>query len=126
MTRSTAARATGATAIVGLALLACTLALPSVGHADDDLATQVQNAKTAADHEAIAAEYDEKAADAKKEAEAHRKMEKTYATGSYAGGKVSPTPLPQHCAALAKHYDELAAEYTTLAAAHRAMAKNAK
>ena len=122
MTRSIAARA----AVLGLTLLAFAAVQPSSARADDDMMTKVQQAKTAADHEAIAAEYDKMAADAKKQADAHRKMEKTYATGSYAGGKVTPTPLPQHCAALAKHYDSVAQEYTTLAEAHRAMAKAAK
>jgi hypothetical protein len=41
-------------------------------------------------------------------------------------GKGTPTPLPQHCAALAKFYDNAAQEYATLAAAHRDLAKAAK
>jgi hypothetical protein len=92
--------------------------------ADDDMATMIENAKTPADHERIAAMYDQQAADAKKQAEVHRRMEKSYSVGS-GTGKGTPTPLPQHCAALAKHYDEVAQEDATLAAAHREMAKAA-
>lgn len=126
MTRSIAARVRGTAVVLGLSLLAFAAVQPSVARADDDLATMIQGAKTAADHEAIAAEYEKQAAEAKKQAEMHRRMEKSYSTGGFAGGKVSPTPLPQHCAALAKHYDMIAEEDTTLAAAHRAMAKSTK
>lgn len=114
-------------AVVGVGLLVLPMLQAPVVRAGehDDMATMIEHAKTAADHEAIAAEYDKQAAAAKKEAEQHRKMEKSYAASS-AGGKVTPTPLPQHCAALAKHYDSIAQEDTTLAAAHRDMAKSAK
>jgi hypothetical protein len=113
-------------AVIGLSLLLSPVIPASVVHAGDDLTTMIEHAKTAADHEAIATEYEKKAADAKKEADLHRKMEKSYTVGGAAGGKGTATALPQHCAALAKHYDELAQEYTTLAKAHRDMAKAAK
>ena len=115
-------------AVVGVALLVLPLLRASAVFAgeQDDMATMIAKAKTAADHEAIAAQYDKQAAEAKKEADRHRKMEKSYTVGTSAGGKVTPTPLPQHCAALAKHYDSIAQEDTTLAAAHRDMAKAAK
>ena len=111
--------------ILSVAVLALLVSqAPSVRAADDDMATMIENAKTAADHERIAAMYDKQAADAKKQAELHRKMEKSYSVGP-AAGKGTATPLPQHCAALAKHYDEVAQEDATLAAAHREMAKAA-
>ena len=112
--------------IVSIAMLALLVSqtLP-VRVADDDMATMVQNAKTAADHEQIAAMYDKQAADAKKQADLHRRMEKSYSS-SPGTGKGTPTPLPQHCAALVKDYDNAAQEYATLAAAHREMAKAAK
>ena len=118
--------------VMGIAALAVLMAYGSsvkaVEHdamADDDMTTMIENAKTAADHERIAAMYDKQAAEAKKQAEIHRKMEKSYSVGPMAG-KGTTTPLPQHCAALAKHYEAAAQEYTTLAAAHREMAKAAK
>lgn len=111
--------------IVSVAVLALLVSqAPPVRAADDDMATMIENAKTAADHEQIAAMYDKQAAEAKKQAEMHRRMEKSYSVGA-AAGKGTPTPLPQHCAALAKHYDEVAQEDATLAAAHREMAKAA-
>ena len=115
-------------AVVGIGLLVLPVLQTSVvrAAADDDLSTMIERAKTPADHEAIAARYEKQAAEAKKEAEIHRKMEKSYSVGGGAGGKGTATALPQHCAALAKHYDELAEEYTTLAKAHRDMAKPAK
>jgi hypothetical protein len=115
------------TIVIGVGLLVLPLIqAPLARAADDDLSTMIEKAKTAADHEAIAARYDQQAADAKKEADIHRKMEKSYGVAGGSGTKGGATPMPQHCAALAKHYDGLAAEYSTLAAAHRDMAKAAK
>lgn len=123
MARISTMRGLGAL-VVGVGLLVLPLAqTPVASAADDDLSAMIEKAKTAADHEAIAERYDKQAADAKKEADIHRKMEKSYSVGGFKG---TPTALPQHCAALAKHYDELAQEYATLAAAHRDMAKAAK
>jgi hypothetical protein len=113
--------------VVGIGLLALPLVQPPLARAaDDDLSAMIEKAKTAADHEAIATRYDKQSADAKKEADIHRKMEKSYGVAAGGGTKGGATALPQHCAALAKHYDGLAAEYATLAAAHRDMAKAAK
>jgi hypothetical protein len=114
-------------AVIGIGLFVLPVLQTSMARAgeDDDLSTMIEHAKTSADHEAIAARYDKQAAAAKKEAEIHRKMEKSYSVGG-ASGKGAATALPQHCAALAKHYDDLAQEYTTLAKAHRDMAKAAK
>jgi len=115
------------TAALGIGLLILPLVqVSSVRAADDDLSTMIEKAKTAADHEAIAARYEKQAADAKKEAETHRKMEKSYSVSGAGGTKGTATPLPQHCRALATHYEGQAQEYSTLAAAHRDMAKAAK
>ena len=45
---------------------------------DDNLAQSIANAKTSVDHEAIAAYYDQEAADAKKKADLHRNVAETY------------------------------------------------
>jgi hypothetical protein len=114
-------------AAIGIGLLILPLAqMSTVQATDDDLSTMIEKAKTAADHEAIAARYEKQAADAKKEADIHRRMEKSYGVSGAGGTKGTATALPQHCAALVKHYDGLAQEYGTLAAAHRDMAKAAK
>lgn len=113
--------------VAGIGLLALlTFGAFSVRAAEQqDIAAMIANAKTSADHEAIASYYDQQASEAKKQAEMHRQMAKSYTVGSSIG-KGSLTPAPQHCAALAKDYDSAAQEYATLAAAHRSMAKAAK
>jgi hypothetical protein len=125
MTRSASATRLW-TAAIGIGFLILPLLQVPVRAADDDLSTMIEKAKTPADHEAIAAQYEKQAADAKKEADIHRKMEKAYSVSAAGGAKGTATALPQHCSVLVKHYDGLAQEYTTLAAAHRDMAKAAK
>lgn len=111
-------------------LLAVGLYLPAFyAHAaeDVDIVTKLQSAKTPADHEAIASYYDVRAAEAKKQAEKHRKMADSYTVAPALGGKpTSPTPMPQHCHSLVKAFEAEAAEYTAMAEAHRAAAKSAK
>ncbi len=95
------------------------LGTPTFATAGDDLSAQIGAAKTAADHEAIAAEYSKQADAARAEAAAHEKMAK-----SYAGlGKAGQYHADQHCRAIAKHDLEQAKDLDALAAAHRAEAK---
>jgi hypothetical protein len=104
------------------ALPACARRSPG---ADHDLAAMIEQARTAADHEALAAAYQQRAADAEREAERHRKMEKTYAVGA-STGRVGLTPLPQHCRAIARRWADIAREYAALAAAQRELAAAAR
>lgn len=117
-------------AILGAALLlAMGLGLPTMQAtaADVDIVEKLKGAKTAADHESIAGYYESQAAEAKKNADLHRKMADTYTAGGTSIGKGSgPVPLPQHCQNLAKAFDEEAAHYTSMAEAHRALAKAAR
>jgi hypothetical protein len=86
----------------------------------------IAKAKTAADHEAIAAYYDKEATAADAKAAEHKKMAETYT-------KLRPDhpaslqghlkPLPAHCEAEAKYYEGIATENRALATAHRKMAK---
>ncbi len=93
----------------------------------EDIIEKVKDAKTAADHEAIAAYYDKEAAAARQEAAKHREMAATYKAGGLSIGKgAGDVPLPQHCLNLAKDYDEAAQNYSALAAAHRVLAKSVK
>ena len=74
----------------------------------------------AADHEALAAEYDQEAAAARKEAAKHREMAAAYAAG-VAYGKVGHSgkgSMKLHCERLAEHYESLAKEADSLAALH--------
>jgi hypothetical protein len=111
-------------------LLAAGLALPityAVGAENVDILQKVQTAKTPADHEAIAAYYEQQAAAAKKNADMHRQMAETYKGGGTAIGKGSgATAMPQHCQNLAKSFDEEAAQYAAMAQVHRELAKSAK
>jgi hypothetical protein len=94
---------------------------------DMDILHEVQTAKTASDHQAIASYYDAQAADAKKNAELHRKMADTYKAGGTSIGKGGgPVPMPQHCQALAKMFDDEAAHYASMAQTHRDLAKTIK
>jgi hypothetical protein len=112
--------------IAGAALLA-TLSLPATSaRADehDDIVQKIESAKTPADHDALAAHYTKMAADAKKQADRHRRMAKTYGAGPSAG-KGTWAAFPQHCTNLAKDLDSEATEYEAMAAAHRELAKTA-
>ncbi|HJQ82963.1 MAG TPA: hypothetical protein VKA21_02730 [Candidatus Binatia bacterium] len=88
-----------------------------------DIDEKIATAKTAADHEAIAAYYDEQAKAAEAKAAEHRKMEQEYRK---AGGPAAKAQLPAHCEGLVKSYIGAAKEYAALAKAHREMAKHAK
>jgi hypothetical protein len=111
-------------AIVGLALLGMT-ALVAPTHAADDMAAQVQSAKTAADHEALAKTYDAQAASASKSAAEHRTMAEAYkSAAATSGGKgAGVSAMPGHCEALAKSYDAEAEHYRSMAQTHRDIAK---
>lgn len=92
-----------------------------------DIAQMVANAKTAADHDAIAQYYERDEAQAKAEAETHRKLAETYK-------KFTPEVRPGtewknmagHCEEMARHYDAVAKDDAALAAAHHAEAKKAQ
>src|SRR5262249_6751221 len=71
----------------------------TVARAEMKMDEQVAAAKTAADHEALAAEYDRKATEAKAQAEEHRAMAKAYRK---AGGAAAKAQLPEHCEGLAR------------------------
>src|SRR5438132_10864442 len=85
----------------------------------DNLDQMIANAKTPADHEAIAAYYQEQAADAKKKADLHRRTAETYRSL-----KISkPVYMAEMCDGIASMWDKIAADNEKLATAHREMAK---
>jgi len=83
---------------------------------DDNLDQSISNAKTPADHEAIAAYYDQEAADADKKAALHRRAASIY----------KPVGMANMCKGLAEYWDKVAKDAKDLASAHRAMAKGAE
>jgi hypothetical protein len=95
-------------------------ALAPAAFADDSLEqVLVESASTPKDHAALAHYYEGKAAHARKEAESHRAMAKTYA-GTKA---VQVAAMKEHCDKLAAAADTEAKEYEGLAKAHQEMAK---
>jgi hypothetical protein len=125
MTRSWTALL-GAVALA--AIMSTTLTTAALAVDDGDIADKVQSAKTPADHEAIAAYYDGKAAAATKDAAYHRQMGQSYKSlAGGAGGKgYATSAMPQHCDAIAKAADTEAEQYKAMAKAHRDLAKSAK
>jgi hypothetical protein len=89
------------------------------------LDAKIGAAKTAAEHDAIAACYDDMAKNAEAKAAEHQKMAKAYSM-SGVGNQATKTHFHQHCEALIRSYGAEAKEYTALAKAHREMAKKAK
>jgi len=101
-----------------LAVLSGSLA-PSAWAAPSLEQVLVEGASTPQQHAALATYYEEKAAAARKDAESHRAMSK-----SYTGVKMSQAAtMKDHCDKLAAYADDQAKEYDALASAHRSMAK---
>jgi hypothetical protein len=91
---------------------------------DANIDKMIESAKTAADHEAIAAAYEKQAAEAKSQAAMHAEMEKEYK--KVGGALIAKQHVDTHCDSLTKLYQKIAAENEALANAHKAMAKEAK
>ena len=83
----------------------------------------ITEAKTPADHEAIAAFYEKQAQAAHQQHAEHKKMSDSYASVSVVK---MPTGMVAHCNTIAKKYEEIAKEYEALAKMHKDMAKHAK
>ena len=82
---------------------------------DDNLSESIANAKTSADHEAIATYYDQEAADADKKAALHTRS----------ASIAKPVGMANMCNGLAKYWEKVAAQDKELSSAHRKMAKAA-
>jgi hypothetical protein len=110
--------------VVGLVLLAMPAIRAGAQQAvvtDENLDEMIVNAKTPAEHEAIAAYFDQEAAAAKKKAELHRKAAETYRKL-----KISkPVYMAEMCDSIAAGFDAGAADAEKMATMHREMAKKA-
>lgn len=93
--------------------------------ADSSMVTpaQVAAATTAADHEAIAKEYDAEAATAEAAAKKHEAMVQSYEVAARSPKNTLAGSMVQHCRNLVKDYQSAAADYKALAAEHRKMAE---
>jgi hypothetical protein len=97
----------------------------SIGSAQEGKSIEqlISEAKTPADHEAIAAYYEKQAQAAHEQHAEHQKASKSYATIPVLKTK---TGAVAHCNTIAKKYQDIAKEYEALAKLHKDMAKHAK
>lgn len=90
-----------------------------------DMGSAVQGAKTKADHEALAAHYEQAAKDAEAKAAEQQKMLDKYKEHSYLYGKQAAM-LEEHCEALINHYQRVAKSNWQMAKLHRQIAEGSK
>ena len=113
------------TYVFTMAALLVVLLMPAqqaAAAACDGMAGKIAAAKTASEHQAIAACYDDLAKQAQAKAEEHTQMAAAYrkTPDGVARGFKS---LPDHCLTLAKDYQNEATMYAEMAKAHRDAAK---
>jgi hypothetical protein len=116
---------TWATISIAVALLTLgTFNFLPVGSAAEEKSIEqmITGAKTPADHEAIAAFYEQQAQEAQKKHEAHKKMEETYKKNP----ALNKSNFSFHCDRIAASYQTTAKEYEDLAKMHKEMAQSAK
>ena len=88
---------------------------------DDNLDQMIASARTPAEHEAIAAFYEQEATEAKKKASLHRNTADTYRKLKLS----KPVGMAEMCDGIAAMWDKIAKDDSRLANAHREMAKQA-
>lgn len=88
-----------------------------------DLEQRIANARTRADHEALAGHYIGEAAKARSAAEQHRKMARAYQARPI--GERGSAGMVSHCNGLVQSFESAAAQFEQLAAAHKQMAEGA-
>ena len=84
----------------------------------------ITSAKTSADHEKLAAHYEQEAKAARAKAEEHKKMADAYRKAG--GPLIEKLHFDQHCDALVKSYTATADEFEALAKAEHEAAKGMK
>ncbi|MEQ1803777.1 MAG: hypothetical protein ABL900_00215 [Burkholderiaceae bacterium] len=89
-----------------------------------ELLQRIESARTRADHEGLAAYYNQEAAKARAIADNHRKMAKSY-LGNLSGGRGGAS-MTAHCNAIVRSHESIATEYEGMAAAHRQFAAQAQ
>jgi len=88
------------------------------------MSDMITAAKTSADHEKLAATYEQEAKAARAKAEEHRKMGDAYRKAG--GPLIEKLHFDQHCDALVKSYTATADEFEALAKAEHEAAKEMK
>lgn len=90
-----------------------------------DMGQAVHNAKTAAEHEALAKYYDEAAKDMESKLQDHQKMYAQYQDESQYYGRQG-IDMESMCRGLIRMYEEATKENQNMAASHRKMAAESK
>jgi hypothetical protein len=85
----------------------------------DNLDQMITNAKTPTDHDAIAAFFEQEAAEAKKKADLHRRIAETYRNLKIP----KPVYMAEMCDSIAAMWDKIAADEEKLSKQHHEMAK---
>jgi hypothetical protein len=90
-----------------------------------NMTQMIENAKTSADHEALAKHYEEAAKDMQAKVEEHKQWFVQYQTKSYLYGKQAEA-MKNHCQSLISSYQQAAEANLKMAADHRQMAAEVK
>ena len=107
-------------AVAGLGFMAV-LSLPfRLAQPGDTIELQLREAKTPADHQALATWYEKEEQAAQQLASKHFMMQQVYAA---ARAMERHDQAGEHCTFVAKKYQDMAKEYETFAAAHKMMAE---
>ena len=98
------------------------LALQSCAPGNPDILRMVMEAKTPADHDAIASYYEKQPAKNEAQAASHRELAATYRQFH----NTNKNMMAPHCEIMADSYAKIAAEDSALAQGHRKLAQSAK
>lgn len=101
--------------------------LSSCAHLDPhpmDMTAAIREAKTSADHDALARHYEDTAEAARLKVKEHKKELKEYETHPYYGKRAQD--LKAHCERLIKSYEQAVEANMTMGGIHRQMAAEAR
>lgn len=111
-------------AFIAIAVISCATPLPHTPHTKE-IKALTQSAKTKADHEALAAHYEEDARMLEEKAEEHKKILSEYRAKPYLYGK-EYIGFDVHCERLIDLYTKSAQQSLEMAKKHRQMAEGAQ
>ena len=89
-----------------------------------DMTAALQNARTSADHQALAEHYEQAAKDAEAKVAEHKQLLDQYKVHSYLYGKQAAY-FQDHCLGLIRSYEQVAKANAEMAQMHRQMATEA-
>lgn len=90
-----------------------------------DMTAALQNAKTTADHQALAEHYEQAAKDAEAKVAEHKKLLDEYKTHGYLYGKQAMS-FQSHCEGLIRSYEQIVKGNAEMAEMHRQMARESR